>query len=129
MAKQTPEVPPEVIIDPDFSFPGMELFSPDQAKALSESIQETMGMQPHAVTKICLEKTAEWKDGRPDATQISAVEQTVKTRGCGLIAIETAKMLGGELTKEQVLYILTEARLVYKDIPQGVYAVLRPMSL
>ena len=121
----TPIEAPKVEIKADFSFPGMELFPADQATALSKSIQQAMGMQPYAVIKICEEKTSEWEDGRPNSTQISQVEQIVKARGCEMIALETAKMLGKELATEEVLTIVTDARLVYKDIPREVYKYIR----
>lgn len=125
MAQPAPSEAPQLSNEPLPKFPGMELFSVDQAAQLSTAIRDFTQMQPLAVRELCSSNNIGWKpDGFPDTLGVNKVERIVKTRACAALAIETARALSGELTSEQILDLVEKAGLDYKSIPQAVHAAL-----
>lgn len=110
-------------------FPGADLFDVEEAKRLEQVIQNLRELQPEAVISICEKEEIGWDaSGYPQATAIRQVEAGVKTRGCAIVALETARALGGKLTTEQVIGIVNASGRVYECIPQAVYQVLQPSA-
>lgn len=110
-------------------FPGADLFDAEAAKRLHAVIEDVRKFQPKAVISICEEEGIGWDDsGFPQYEEVGHVETVVRTRGCAMVALETARVLGGKLTTEQVIGIVNASGRVYECIPQAVYQVLQPSA-
>ena len=113
----TSETPPD--------FPGVELFSEEQATLLGSTIRDFTLLQPFSVQHICETNGIGWQEnGSPDIAGVNRVECIVKTRGCAALALEATRALGGELSSDDILNIVQEACLAYELIPQAVHAAI-----
>ena len=108
-----------------FSFPGIELFTPSQARTLGEVIQEVIGYQPQTVRDICEDRGIGWlPNGYPDTTSIRTIELQVKVAGCARVAMETAKVLHASLTSDELATIVSETNLEYEKVPSCLFNFL-----
>ncbi len=107
-------------------FSGMELFSTDHAKRLGTLIGSIKGFQARAVIEVSEQAGVGWQpNGFPDTKGVAQVERIIKTRGCAMIALETARALGGSLSTEEIVELVEQNGGVYESIPQAVRTFLQ----
>jgi hypothetical protein len=108
----------------EFSFPGMDVFTEEQASELSTLIQDAETSQPTVVRDLYKEVVGGdgyREDGWPDYRGVNFVERQVKFNGCAFIALRTAALLGKEIDNEELVTLMQGRFLVYTDMPQMIY--------
>lgn len=114
----TPELKPLVKLE-DVNFPGHELFTEEARVLLATMVRDVVEFHPEAV-KISMQEsgTSGWKEnGFPNTTAISRLEEEIKDRGCVLLIRVTSKVLGKEISTQEVMKLLEDSAGIYETIP------------
>lgn len=111
-------------------FPGHDLFTPAQQAHITEKLGWLRETQVQAVRDVYEQSGGRGFDDRgfPDTRGVSIAESLIMTRGAGILALQTARVLERGLPITALVEIVLDRRhggaYPYEAIPQRVHAFL-----